>query len=81
MRWEIAKATARLVAEAPVFGQGPGQFALHYPRVRSQAEIEQSSLGRSFATEVRTAHDDWLELLVDDAAWPFPTYQEMLFVR
>ena len=24
---------------------------------------------------------DGLELLVDDAAWPFPTYQEMLFVR
>ncbi|MBM3974004.1 MAG: tetratricopeptide repeat protein [Planctomycetes bacterium] len=68
VRWEIAKATARLVADAPVFGYGPGQFALHYPRVRSQAEIEQSSLGRSFATEVRTAHDDWLELLIDGGA-------------
>jgi len=24
---------------------------------------------------------DGLETLVDDAAWPLPTYQEMLFVR
>ena len=30
--------------------------------------------------EVRAAADS-LETLVDDAAWPLPTYQEMLFVR
>jgi glutamine synthetase len=30
--------------------------------------------------ELRAAADA-LELLVDDAAWPLPTYQEMLFVR
>ncbi|MFM2079725.1 MAG: hypothetical protein RLZZ219_407 [Cyanobacteriota bacterium] len=30
--------------------------------------------------ELRSAVDG-LELLVDDAAWPLPTYQEMLFVR
>ena len=30
--------------------------------------------------EVRAAADA-LEVLVDDAAWPLPTYQEMLFVR
>jgi glutamine synthetase len=29
---------------------------------------------------VRAAADS-LETLVDDAAWPLPTYQEMLFVR
>lgn len=79
VRWEIAKATARLVAQAPVFGYGPGQFALHYPRVRSQAEIEQSSLGRSFATEVRTAHDDWLELLVDGGAVALLLFAAALF--
>jgi glutamine synthetase len=30
--------------------------------------------------ELRAAVDG-LEVLVDDTAWPFPTYQEMLFVR
>ena len=30
--------------------------------------------------EVRAAADS-LETLVDDAAWPLPTYQEMLFAR
>ncbi|HEX5050572.1 MAG TPA: O-antigen ligase family protein, partial [Planctomycetota bacterium] len=65
VRLEIAKGSTKLLAEAPVFGHGPGQFAVQYPRVRSQAEIETSSHGRQFATEVRTAHDDWLELLVD----------------
>jgi len=30
--------------------------------------------------ELRAAADS-LETLVDDAAWPLPTYQEMLFVR
>jgi glutamine synthetase len=30
--------------------------------------------------ELRAAADT-LETLVDDAAWPLPTYQEMLFVR
>jgi len=31
-------------------------------------------------TEIRSAVDG-LESLVDDALWPLPTYQEMLFVR
>ncbi|MFO0314503.1 MAG: O-antigen ligase family protein [Planctomycetota bacterium] len=79
VRWEITKATARLVAEAPVLGFGPGQFALHYPRVRTQSEIETSSLGRSFATEVRTAHDDWLELLVDGGAVALLLFAAALF--
>lgn len=79
VRWEITKATARLVAEAPVLGFGPGQFALHYPRVRSQDEIERSSLGRSFATEVRTAHDDWLELLVDGGGVALLLFAAALF--
>jgi tetratricopeptide (TPR) repeat protein len=79
VRWEITKATARLVAEAPVLGFGPGQFALHYPRVRTQAEIEKSSLGRNFATEVRTAHDDWLELLVDGGAVALLLFAAALF--
>lgn len=65
IRLEIASSAAALFSESVVFGKGPGQFAVEYPRVRSQAEIEASSFERQFATEVRTAHDDWLELLVD----------------
>lgn len=65
VRFAIAEGALRLVAENPVFGIGPGQFAVQYPRVRSQAEIDTSSHGRQFATEVRTAHDDYLELLVE----------------
>jgi O-antigen ligase len=68
VRLEIAKGTGRLFAQSPVFGLGPGQFPVHYPRVRSEREIELSSHGRQFASEVRTAHDDWLELLVDGGA-------------
>ncbi len=68
VRLEIARSTLRLVYDDPVLGLGPGQFAAHYPRVRSQAEIELSSHGRQFASEVRTVHDDWLELLVDGGA-------------
>ncbi|HEX6812420.1 MAG TPA: O-antigen ligase family protein [Planctomycetota bacterium] len=64
VRAEIAKSTLQLVGESPLLGHGPGQFAIEYPRVRSEYEIELSS-GRQFATSVRTAHDDWLELLVD----------------
>ncbi|MFN9333783.1 MAG: O-antigen ligase family protein, partial [Planctomycetota bacterium] len=79
VRWEITKATARLGAAAPVLGFGPGQVALHYPRVRTQTEIETSSLGRSFATEVRTAHDDWLELLVDGGAVALLLFAAALF--
>jgi glutamine synthetase len=30
--------------------------------------------------EIRAAVDG-LETIVDDALWPLPTYQEMLFVR
>ena len=65
VRFEIAAGTAELLKESPVLGQGPGQFAVEYPRHRTEAEIEASSFGRQFSTEVRNAHDDWLELLVD----------------
>ena len=65
VRWEINKGSGRLFAENPVFGHGPGQFAVQYTRVRSPEEIDMSSDERRFATEVRTAHNDWLELLVD----------------
>ena len=68
VRFEIARGVGELLREAPVFGHGPGQFQVEYPRQRSQAEIEASSFGRRFPTEVRNAHNDWLELLVDGGA-------------
>lgn len=80
VRLEIAKGTTRLFGESPIFGHGPGQFAIHYPRFRSQDEIELSSHGRAFATEVRTAHDDWLELLVDGGLPALVLFAAMLFV-
>lgn len=79
VRFEIAKSTTRLFAEAPIFGHGPGQFAVQYPRHRSQNEIEASSFGRQFATEVRTAHDDWLELLVDGGLPALALFAAALF--
>ncbi|MBL8756175.1 MAG: O-antigen ligase family protein [Planctomycetes bacterium] len=79
VRFEIAKGATKLWADSPVFGRGPAQFAVHYPRVRSQAEIEASSHGRQFATEVRTAHDDWLELLVDGGLVALLLFAGMLF--
>lgn len=65
VRREIHRGALALLGEAPWLGHGPGQFAIQYPRHRSQQEIELSSLGRQFATEVRTAHDDWIELGVE----------------
>ena len=80
VRLEIAKGATKLFAESPVFGRGPGQFAVQYPRFRSQGEIEASSHGRQFPTEVRTAHDDWLELLVDGGLPALGLFAAMLFV-
>ena len=80
VRFEIAKGTTRLFGESPIFGHGPGQFVVHYPRFRSQQEIELSSHGRQFATEVRNAHDDWLELLVDGGLPALVLFAALLFV-
>lgn len=79
VRLEITKGTAALFASSPVLGLGPGQFAVHYPRVRSAEEIELSSHGRQFATEVRTAHDDWLELLIDGGLVALVLFAATLF--
>jgi O-antigen ligase/tetratricopeptide (TPR) repeat protein len=80
VRFAIAKGTAKLFAEAPLFGHGPGQFMVQYPRHRPAEEIEASSFGRQFASEVRTAHDDWLELLVDGGLPALLLFAAMLFV-
>ena len=79
VRFEIARGAAMLLAESPVFGHGPGQFQVQYPRHRSQREIEDSSYGRKFVSEVRTAHDDWIELLVDGGIPALVVFAWMLF--
>ncbi|MCK5944095.1 MAG: O-antigen ligase family protein, partial [Planctomycetes bacterium] len=79
VRFEIARGALQLLVESPVFGKGPGQFQVEYPRHRSQAEIEASSYERQFTTEVRTAHDDWLELLVDGGLPMLMLFAAMIF--
>lgn len=65
LRLEIARSGLRMLADAPVFGTGPGFFAVEYPRYRSQREIEITSYGRQFASMVDSAHDDWLQLAIE----------------
>ena len=79
IRFEIGNGATKLFSESLVFGKGPGQFAVEYPRYRSQKEIEASSFERQFDTEVRTAHDDWLELLVDGGLVALVFFAAMLF--
>ena len=79
IRFEIARGATQLFAESPIYGRGPGQFQIHYPRHRSQDEIEASSFGRQFPTEVRNAHNDWLELLVDGGLPALLLFAAMLF--
>ncbi len=79
VRFQIARGATALLAESPLFGKGPGQFQVEYPRHRSQEEIEASSFQRSFRAEVRNAHDDWLELLVDGGVPLVLLFGAMLF--
>lgn len=65
VRVEIAKSALTMLSDAPVLGHGPGQFAVQYPRYRSQREIELSSLSRAEMRRVGTAHDDWLETAIE----------------
>ncbi|MCR9243814.1 MAG: O-antigen ligase family protein [bacterium] len=79
VRYEIARGCTELLKERPLFGFGPGQFQVQYPRVRSAEEIDLSSQHRKFASEVRTAHDDWLELLVEGGLPLVFVFAAMLF--
>ena len=69
VRLLIWESCADMAAERPLLGHGAGQFAVDYPRFRSQREIELSSTGpggpRSFAVAPKTAHNDHLEILVE----------------
>lgn len=69
VRLLIWQGCAKLVAERPLLGHGAGQFAVHYPRVRDQREIDLSTTGpdgpRSFDAAPRSPHQDHLEVLVE----------------
>lgn len=65
VRLHIAGSGLAMVGDAPLFGVGPGQFAVEYPRYRSQEEIELSSFGRREERLVGSAHDDWLETAIE----------------
>lgn len=68
VRREIWHSCLGMAWDAPLFGAGPGQFQVQYPRFRSQREIELSSEGREFHAEAGTAHNDWLEILTEGGA-------------
>jgi O-antigen ligase len=61
VRLAILVDTLQLVKERPLTGHGPGQFRMLHPRVRSGEEARLSGYDR----EVRTAHDEPVELLVE----------------
>jgi O-antigen ligase len=64
----IASSSLRMLASAPLFGVGPGQFSAAFPPFRDPREIELSSLGHNLpgqVTEVEHAHDDWLQGWLD----------------
>ncbi|MEQ1631566.1 MAG: O-antigen ligase family protein [Planctomycetota bacterium] len=65
VRVEIAHSGLHMLAADPILGHGAGQFAVEYPRFRSQREIELSSLSRTEMRRVSTAHDDWLETAIE----------------
>ena len=65
VRLEIWNSCWQLFGESWLLGQGSGEFAQQYPRVRSQREIELSSFGRRFRTSVDTAHNDTIEIAVE----------------
>ncbi|MEM7200322.1 MAG: O-antigen ligase family protein [Planctomycetota bacterium] len=65
VRLELWRGTGAMALEHPWFGVGAGQFAVHYPRYRSQREIELSSFGRQFHTAPKTPHNDHLEVLAE----------------
>ncbi len=68
VRIELWRGTAQMIAEHPLAGVGCGQWPVHYPRYRSQQEIELSTFERAFASRPQTAHNDYLELTAETGA-------------
>ncbi len=69
VRFELWRAALRMLSDTPWLGIGAAQFKVHYPRYRSQREIEISTDGRTFAAAPLTAHNDPLEVAVETGAF------------
>lgn len=65
VRTELWWAGLHMVRAAPWLGVGAGQFDVHYPRFRTQREIELSTHGRAFLAAPHTAHQDPLEIAIE----------------
>ena len=65
VRMHITGSGLSMIGQSPLLGAGPGQFAIQYPRFRSQEEIEISSQGRKEYRAVQTAHNDWLQATIE----------------
>ncbi len=60
-RYEIARGTMALIAQAPLIGHGPGSFPVLFPAVQSSALDRELGVTLS----VNHAHNDFLELASD----------------
>jgi len=74
VRTEMWGAGLRMVAAAPALGVGAAQFKVHYPRFRTQREIELSTHGREFAAAPQTVHEDPLEIAIEVGLFGFCLY-------
>jgi O-antigen ligase len=67
VRARIWRASVHMLGEHPLFGVGPGQFAVWFPAHRDGREIELSTLSRRSGTEteVEHPHNDWLAVWLE----------------
>lgn len=65
VRFEIWRGSLAMLADAPIVGNGSGQFRYAYPKYRTEREIELSTFGRRFPTFAESVHDDPLEIAVE----------------
>lgn len=67
VRARIWRAAVDMLGEHPLFGVGPGQFAVWFPAHRDPREIELSTLSRRSGTEteVEHPHNDWLAVWLE----------------
>ncbi|TAJ17054.1 MAG: hypothetical protein EPO68_10050 [Planctomycetota bacterium] len=63
VRTRLWRTLPAIVAQAPLYGLGPGQFQAAYPPLRDPAELELSTQQRATRdfSEVEHLHNDWLQ--------------------
>ena len=65
VRFRIWPGALRQAKDALPLGVGAGNFRVAFPRYRDHREIQLSSRGHEFGTRVTTAHNDFIQVLVD----------------